>query len=127
VDLLVVVGGERVGDEHGGHAGDRQLGDGGGAGAADDQVGALVRGGHVLDEGAAIGGDAGGGVAPDGVVEALLAGLVHDGERGGPRERDQRAGGQLVDGDGAERAAADQHVHRGGCIVAGGRRRRGRA
>src|SRR5204862_6895339 len=54
---LVVVGGERERHQHGGAADRGQLGEGGGAGAADDEVGGAVGGGHVVDGVAHLGGD----------------------------------------------------------------------
>ncbi len=106
--MVVDRGGER--HQHAADADRAQLGQGRGAGAAHDQVGPGVGGGHVADEGFDAGGDAGLGIGLGRLVAQFLAALVAHVEL--RAERGQRARQRLVQGARALAAAEHQQAHR---------------
>src|SRR6267143_406870 len=91
VDRLVVVSSVGKGDQDRRLLADGQLGDGGRAGAAEEQVGLRVGLGHVLDEGRRLRVHAAASqrlIPPADLLQVLLAGLVHDAQPRAQRGRE---------------------------------------
>ena len=104
---LVVVGGEREGDEEAGAAGGCKFADRAGASAADDEIGVTIGGGHVIEKCADCAAQARGG---KGLGRGFLLGFARlDGQVDG-RLREQREGlpGGAIEGLGATAAAGDE-------------------
>src|SRR5262245_24535229 len=115
VAALVVVGGIRIGDQHGGHLHRADLGTAHGAGAREDDARIAVGGAHVLDEHVHLGIEPEALVRGDDLTAIGGAGLMTDAQATGDgTERFERGDRGLVQAVRALAAAEDQQPQTGG-------------